>query len=296
MKRIEWELAPGMDFSGRQEELYRLLERQVRFYTMGDAESVPLETAQALLCSIRFCIETHLLVSGKAIREHPLLPLFEGGQRDVWRLTEEGKALLRKAAKSDPGYGNLAYRDTLEALEGFFRAYDLRFFAHDIPCPIDYPLCLPLPEMLAGIRYIGGYLDRLILENRFCGCFSRSDALRLFAARIPLYRALVINLFEPVFACALGLSLRNRDAAPLFLDAGDCAQIYRLFRPWKAERAAGLLRQAVNRLCIRFRLWDTDMRDYLMRAADNLIPLLRNTSETGYRNLFLAQCAHRRNG
>jgi len=282
------ELAVAIDLSGRQAELFPILERQAKLYTMGDSSSLPVQTVQELLRSIHFCIEFHLTLSGKPAVNYPLAQLFEEGQRDVCRLTEGAKALYHTARRTDPGFGSIAYRDTLDGVDSFFHLYDLRFFAHDIPCMIDYPLCNPVPESLEGVRYISEYLHRLILENRFCGCFSQRDAIRLLGIHHPEYWELILNLFEPVFACAIGLALLNRNAATLQLSASDCERLYRLFRPWNDDQAKGRLREAVNRLCIQFRLWGTEMRDYLLSAAENLLPLLRCTSFDGYQSLFCA--------
>jgi len=280
------ELVQTINLSHRQEELYPLLERQVKLYTMGDSSSLPAETAQGLLRSVCFCIETHLTFSGKRADDYPLAQLFEEGQRDIWRLTEETQPLFYEARRTDSGFGSIAYRDTLDEIGNFLRMYDLRFFAHNIPCMIDYPLCHPVPESLEGVRYIGEYLRRLTIENRFCGCFTRPSVIRLLIAHHPAYRELVLNLFEPVFACALGLALLNRDAVTLQLDNTDCEQLYRLFRPWNEAPARTRLREAATRLCIGFRLWDTGMRPYLMETAEHLLPRLKATTREGYRSLF----------
>lgn len=274
------------EFSYRQKELYPILERQVKLYTMGDSSSLPIEAVRELLYSINFCIETHLICGSESAAASSLVQVFEGGQRDVWQLTEDTKILLRVAEETDPGYGSVAYMDTIRAIDDFFRSYDMRFFAHDIPCMIDYPLCHPVPETLQGVRYISEYLRRLIIENRFCGCFTRQNAERVLNSHQSEYRELVINLFEPVFACAAGLALLNRDTSCLRLSADACEQLHRLFWPWDEEQAKIRLREAANRLCVRFRLWDTGMRNYLINTAESLLLILKHTSYEGYHNLF----------
>lgn len=282
------ELAATIDLSRRQSELFPIFERQAKLYTMGDSSSLPIQTVQELLRSIYFCIETHLTLNSKTADGYPLAQLFEEGQRDVWCLGDEAKALYHMAKTTDPGFGNIAYCDTLDEIDNFFRLYDLRFFAHDIPCMIDYPLCNPVSESLEGIRYISEYLRRLIVENRFCGCFDQRDIVRLLGKYQPEYQDLILNLFEPILISALGLALLNRNTAALQMKAADGEQLYRLFRPWNDEQAKRQLRNAVNRLCIQFRLWDTEMRDYLLSAAGNLVPLLKCTSFDGYKSLFCA--------
>lgn len=281
------ELAQSAGLPHRQVELYALLTRQARLYTMGDSGSLPAETAQELLHSIRFTIQTHLDTGG-AQAGAPLEALFVGGGREIWRRTEEAKKLYAVARQTDPEYGSIAYRDTLDALGCFFRLYDLRFFAHQIPCMIDYPLCLPVSESLEGVLFIGEYLRRLILENRLCRCFGRQDAMEVLSRFRAGYRELVVNLFQPLLFCALGLALLERDATALHMSPGDCQSLYERFHPWEEAGACAQVRAAANRLCVCFKLWASDMRAYVAQAADGLLPLLRVSSREGYRNLFCA--------
>lgn len=280
---MESGLSRDSGLTARQAELYPLLERQVRLYTMGDSSSLPAETARSLLRSIVFTIQ-----AGGDDDQTPAA-LFAAGQRALWQRCEEGKALLAAARRTDPGFGSIAHRDTLDAIADFFRVYDLRFFAHEIPCMIDYPLCLPAPESLEGIAFIGEYLRRLLLEDRFCGLFPLPAALRVLRRFQQEYRELVLNLFEPVFCCALGLATQSRGAAALTMSVADARALHRRFHPWDGEAARAELRRAVGRLCIELRLWDTAMRAYLFEAAGTLLPILERATQEGYCNLFSAQ-------
>uniref|UniRef100_S0DFZ9 Uncharacterized protein n=1 Tax=termite gut metagenome TaxID=433724 RepID=S0DFZ9_9ZZZZ len=270
------------------DELYPLLKRQAKLYTMGDSDSLPAETAAELLRSICFSIETGLFLSGNPAGGQPLEALFEEGNRAVWQLTEEAKLFFDTVKNTVQDYGSVAYRDTLKALEAFFRAYDLRFFAHEVPCMIDYPLCLPVPEALAGVRYVGEYLRRLMIENRFCRCFKRESVVSLLLAHHSEYRELILNLFEPIFACALGLALLHRNAASLRLNAADCDRLYELFRPWDEARSNTFFRESLNRLLTELKLRDTELRSYLAKAAEQFAPMLKAASREGYYNLFVA--------
>lgn len=70
-----------------------------------------------------------------------------------------------------------AYQDTLEhAMPDFFNSYDPGFFAHEIPCGIDYPLAFD-DMSLQGIFYIRRYLETLELETEFCRCFPMDQVL-----------------------------------------------------------------------------------------------------------------------
>ncbi|MDR2909305.1 MAG: DUF6179 domain-containing protein [Oscillospiraceae bacterium] len=266
--------------SEKKEELYPLFERIAGLYTMGDTTSLPVETVRELLKSLRFVLSTGASAGG----DHTLEELYDMGGKELWRLAGAARELLELAKKTDPGYGSLALRDTLGAIGGFFGRYDLRFFAHDIPCMIDYPLCLPVSEELLGVSFIGEYLRRLIIENRFCASFDRGAAQKALSRFMPDYKELVVNLFEPVFRCALGLALLGKDPASLTLDRGDCGRLYLLFHPFDREAAAGLLGCALQRI----NSGREGEAEYLKPAAENILPFLRVASPGGYLNLFCA--------
>ncbi|MDR2931778.1 MAG: DUF6179 domain-containing protein [Oscillospiraceae bacterium] len=282
------ELAKNYDFSQFKEELYPLLKRQVSLYTMGDSSYLPAEKVQELLESVRFTVETHLTL-GNADEDRTLARLFEKGGLDVWRLVEEGKRLFNAAGRTAAGFGSVAYKDTMDAIGGFFRVYDLRFFAHDIPCMIDYPLCLPVPDRLKGICFINDYLRRIILENRFCLCFDRRAAARLLTVCRPDYKELILNLFEPLFLCALGHAVLGRNIGDMSLGITDAQMLYSRFRPWDDGKAKACLHEAVNKLCVYFGLWDSAMRAYLAQAAHDQMPILKSASLEGYENMFGVQ-------
>lgn len=282
------ELLPPLSLAHRQGEWADLLRRQVRLYTMGDSTSLPAELAQQLLRSMEFTMQTYLLAGGAAADALPLEELLREGGKEIWRLTQEAKALHRLACHTDPGFGSVACRDTLDAIGGFFPAYDMRFFAQEIPGMIDYPLCQPVEDSLEGVLFIRAYLNRLILENRFCRCFRREEAVGALCRFHPAYGELVVNLLEPLLFCALGLVLLGKDPRTLRLSAKDCHSLYRRFHPWEAE-AGQALEKAAGQLCNHLKLWDTALRHYLAAGAERLLPLLRVSSQAGYRNLFCAE-------
>ena len=74
---------------------------------------------------------------------------------------------------------NVALRDTLENIGEFFKRYDYRSMAHEIPCSIDYPLCHQVEESTPGIDYIEEYLSRLLIEIEFLGRFVWVDSFHL---------------------------------------------------------------------------------------------------------------------
>ena len=117
---------------------------------------------------------------------------------------------------------NLALRETLESIGQSVTAkaaYHVQFFAHELPCSIDYPLCDPVPETLQGAEYLAEYLKRLCEENALLDAVDQAAARRMALAFCPDYAKLLVNLCEPTAVQLLGKSLLGHPLYPLELDA-----------------------------------------------------------------------------
>lgn len=265
-----------------QAALWRLLAWQTARYTMGESTSIPEETAGKLLRSLCFTLELGLS-AGAAVKkgaadEDTLRGLYSQGLKEAEARVKDGRALLRRVEATAPGVTNLAYEDTLQGLGTFFRRYDFRFFAHEIPGDIDYQLCLPVPGKLEGICYIQEYLTRLLAENLFLQCFATADLRLLLEKSCPQYRQLLINLYEPAAVNALGLALLEEDIFPLRIAPGQLKPLEEQLTqdPWQAlERAA---RRAARRLPEGR---GAQVEAYLTETAWELAPRLKAALEHG---------------
>lgn len=265
----------GEEWEAAEVRLWALLAEQTARYTMGDSASVPVETAQELLTSLRFTLDLYLKKTGGS----PRLLLTEGlggllkqGQQLLQAETEEGRRLWRDVCLTAPRVGHIAYRDTLREIGISFQRYDIYFFAHRIPCSIDYQLCHPVPEELLGICYLNDYLRRLRLENEFLRRFDTRLVIRLLESALPDYRVLLINLCEPVIANAVGRILAGKQSSILEITEEDRAAIAALLGPLPESAARTRLREAGHRLCRALRMEGEDARDYLTRAAEDMYP------------------------
>ncbi len=215
-----------------QEKLLYFLAFQTERYTAGDSSSVRVETARELLKSICFCLG--VLAEQPDERWESLLKLdlraeFEKGQHEIEKKIAWGQSIWEGICLSMPELTNdyLAY--TLQSIPVFWKQYDYRFFAHEIPCDIDYPLAVPVPDNFHGVDYVNCYLERLLIEMRFlCTCKpeNETDVLKLYCRD---YKGTFINLFEPIFTNALGLALVGRNGKRLILGNDDLNVLYQLF-------------------------------------------------------------------
>ena len=252
--------------------LWDALKEQTERYTMNASSSVPFETAAALLQSIQFSLGVAANSSDDAqlhIRSGNMTGLLKLARSAVEREVETGKALFQSVMQTSPKVKNRAYRDTIKEIRHFFKYYDPFFFAHDIPCSIDYQLSEPVPESLEGILYVNEYLRRLLVENMVLQLFNPSTVAALLEEISPDHAEHLMNIFEPVLANAFGRALLRMPAADLDISDADRAELARIF----GERpTVGFLTDAADRLNASLALTEAYSTDYVKKAVQNLLP------------------------
>ncbi|MDX9872517.1 MAG: DUF6179 domain-containing protein, partial [Clostridia bacterium] len=267
-----------------QVKLWQLLAKRTRKYTMGDSTSVPVETAQELMTSLCFTLEQYLKESGqspKLLVSAELDQLFNLGQKIIETKMETGRQLWKTAGLGAPKIANISFQDTLRSIGSFFKRYDYRFFAHQIPCSLDYQLCHAVQGSKLGIEYINEYLRRMIIENNFLRHYETALVIRLLESYCPDYQGLLINLCEPVLVNAVGLTLLGNN--PLSLEITDNAriQLAALFEQMPKDQALFGIREAALRLCSLLGIADSASREYLARTAEETYPRIRAALPAG---------------
>lgn len=202
------ELATPDEAAAFQVRFLRLLERRTAIYTMGDSTSVPKYVAADLLRSICFVlgIDPDRPEIPRRLLTVDLEEEYRRRLADIERRLTAAEQLWRDVCATMPLIDNIALRDTLKNLGDFFKWYDYRSMAHEIPVTIDYPLCRPVPETLLGIDYIEEYLRRLMIEAEFLARFEVEEIERVLEAAYGDHVEPLVNLYEPVATNAVGLS------------------------------------------------------------------------------------------
>lgn len=194
------------------QKLRPALLAQARLYANADTDSLPAEQMAELLQSMLFCVA---LAAGERPLEQLLgldpATLFKAGQQQSLALVEDAKELYARVLAARIETPSYSFNDTLREIGLFFARYDAYFFAHQIPCMMTYPLAGRAPGS-QGIVFIGDYLWRFALENRFLACFGAARRNALLARLIPGYAELPLGLFEPVFYAAAGLFAAGQNA------------------------------------------------------------------------------------
>lgn len=257
--------------------LISLLGERTDRYTMNESSSVPIEKAEELLKSICFTIGLVVKKQGNSsLKTENMSTLLKSGWNIIETKLEEGKELLKQVTESGVITENISYRDTVQGIEKFFTRYDYRFFAHEIPCDIDYQLCIPLSDHVMGVEYINEYLFRLLMENRFCKYFKKEIMVQLLQCYCPDYRELLINVFEPIAMNAMGGALANKDVRDLDISDYDRKNILRVLENWSEEEVDEQLSKVVDVICSQLDIKDDRLHNYLYQALLAQYPRVQN--------------------
>ncbi len=210
-----------------QFQLLGVLADQFNRWTGGPSSSVPADTGQRIQQSMIYTIGCHLKGTPdpeyalEELKSSTMEDLFLKGKQRLKKLRTEARKLLQIVQENRLDTDILAYNDTLTSgLPLFFSAYDMDYEAHGTPASIDYPLGNDKMS-LTGIEYVHEYLQKLRLENEFCGYFSREEINGLLRGYDRQYRELLFNVYDLVFTNAVGCLLLCRNERKLNLSIFD---------------------------------------------------------------------------
>ena len=265
--------------------LWNLLAAQAKRKTQGDSTSLRMEDAQELLRSIQYTLSAFLLAQALPVRTlltENVPAFFQAAQKTLLAQVETTHRLYLTAQAQVNTFDNRSLADTLAGIGQFFKRYDARLYAHEIPADIDYQLCQPVPETYLGVSYIHEYLIRLLIENSLITRFDSVRVLALLARACPDPFDLLINLYEPVAANVLGQALIQGGLTLLEVTPTEAMRILALFTQSDATKANFMLRTASDVACNRFAITDTLSRQYHARTALALYPRILASPNSVY--------------
>lgn len=267
-----------------QARLWQLLARQAERYTMGESTSLRRETAQALLESIGLSLEAYFREQGlspRALLTEDPEELLRAAETTVRRQVERTRLLYSRACRCVLQEESFSLRETLNSIGSFFRTYDPSFFAGEIPCDIDYQLSRPVDENLRGVWYLRSWLEQLVSEDVFLRHFDPETIRRLLTAVCPEgHRELLVNLYEPVAAAALGLTLTEGPLDSLSQSRQGWVCLTVLLETPDREKRWQVVEQAGARLARRLELGQQGTA-CLMGCARGLLPRIGAVLESG---------------
>lgn len=260
--------------------------REVLFrYTGGQSSSVTAATAQSLINSILYCIDSYLLAlnspeeSLRELHSKKVSEIYQDGLALVESCLEETRQLFAQTRASRIATDLVAYNSTIdEGLPGFFAHYDPRFQAHDTMADIDYPLAGSCRHQ-RGIFYIQEYIRMLNLENQFCSGFAESDISRLLQNYGRTYHIdypeFLLNIFEIVFTNAVFSVMLGQDARHLSISEADGGLLLSRLSSLDLSLIPTVLKQTVDRMIVQLEISDAGMISYFRSAENNLRPRLQ---------------------
>ena len=273
-----------------QMKLWELLRLQTERYTSGQSTSVRTDTAQMLLRSICFSLEQlHQAQPERDLLREPPDVLLREAAEVIRRQTVRTRFQYRRACRCLYQEESLSLRDTLRCIGGFFCDYDPQFFAAEVPCDIDYQLAHPVPDELLGVAWLRDYLDRLLLEDTVLRRLRPDAVRRVLAASCPDHRELLVNLYEPAAAAALGVTVVEGDLFELDITEAGQAALTALLAHMSASARRLVLERAGETLARRLEL-PAGAAAYLRETALALAPRVEAVlaSRGGWQAVFPA--------
>lgn len=277
-------LLSDSDVERIQMESLTLLAEQAEKWSRGESSSVRTERAQELLSSVAYVIGAALKTCPSpedaidALKSEPLSVLFQNGLERVARKIRAAGRIHRRIKKNLFQTKNVFYRSTVvDGINGFFKLYRPEFSAQEIHITADYPVFLDVTD-LAGIEFIERYLWNIACENQFCLYFSADMVHHLLCGLDENYQQILMNIYEPVLAAALGCVLTRRPVREL---SCDLEVLKRIFDGKTTEEITGILSEGITQLA-----WELDCPSGLVRYVKSSLPklsgLIRRAMELGH--------------
>ena len=272
----------------------RLLARQASAYTKGKSSSLQKETVQSILDSSLYILAMPLrplpdiTAMAERLRADGTDHLFSQGQSILKRQLSICRMLHRAVKNSMVPVDLYAYQEAvLSGIGKFFASYDPEFQAQETPGDISYPLAGG-PSVLTGVLFIRNYLERLLMENRFCRCFYPGSILGVLNGYDTGYPFLLLNLFTQVLQNALGCVLAGKDVRRLTLTEDDRAFLTKRLANKSPAELGECLTAACHSLCPVLHINDPRLATYMDVTATGLaIPLKIALDAHNLRDFFV---------
>jgi len=286
------------DINRIQYECLAFLAHKVELFNAGDSSSIRVEKAQSIMASNMFTIGLWLKTYQNpddaitALQTEQADELYQKGRTHIDTLVEATKATHSKLSGQLIDTKNVFYRTTIEdGINGFFKLYYPDFGAHEIHITADYPICNTLPK-LAGIEFIHAYLSALYQENQFCRNFSPVVIHSLLCGYEKDYQELLINIYEPVLAAAIGCVIAGTDVHMLDISEDGSGYLRRFFNGKTKTEILAIIQNAAHDLTLIFNL-PYELESYIQKSlssiADKTVIAMR---EQSLDRVFCRPCYH----
>lgn len=282
------------DIESIQLQVLDILKETVDYYTRNESSSVRVEIAEQIMLSICYTLELFLKnqstieESITLIKKKEVKYLFAQGEKILKAKVDECQRLFQSVKETRLQTENYAYIDTLDyGIPLFFKEYDARFARHETPGSIDYPLAID-EEDLVGIEYIEDYLNKIILENKFCSYFDGSEIEALLKGFNKDSKHMLINIFQLVLVNYLGCVLIGKEGRSLEITKGDRTYLKSIMKNLSQVEFRRLIFGAAEKLCQELFIKDKNFTEYISRTVCKIVPEIKRHIETDtLENVFI---------
>ncbi|MGG0194364.1 DUF6179 domain-containing protein [Bacillus licheniformis] len=286
-----------------QVEIMQILQRLIGQYTKGESMSVTTETAEGIMVSLMYAIDAYALHFEKPeefivhLHSDSIKNIYTKGVALLHCYFEEAKQLYQDVKKIKLDVPVDAYTLTIdESLPVFMNHYNVIFEAQNTMASIDYPLAIDNME-LQGVFYIKQYLERLLIETRFCHFFTHHDLMYVLAnfGRICHfnYRIELFNIFELMINNAVFSLLSGGEANQVRISEVQYDRLSRLLSDCHADKRANLINNAFDRLQRDLKT-DQTISDYINLYRNEFIQRVNNAAEIdGFKMLIIREIEER---
>ncbi|GFZ30308.1 hypothetical protein CSC2_08340 [Clostridium zeae] len=265
-----------------QLQMFELLTEIVGYYTRDESSSVREEVAEQIILSFSYtlglCLKKQPTIKEniELIKSTKLKQLFTEGEKILKSKVELCENLLNTVYETRLRVETFAYTDTIDyGIPLFFKDYDIRFASHETPASIDYPLAVDVRN-LVGIEYIEEYLNKVILENKFCSLFDAKEIEALLKGFNKEYSHMLVNVFQLTLTNYIGCILTGKVGTSLDISEGDRAYICSMIKDLPEEMLEKLILMASETLCDNLCIEDQVLIKYIKETAQDIIPQIEN--------------------
>lgn len=267
-----------------EKQLSHLLWKQAQNYTQMQSSSLPVDIIKELFLSVDYVLHH----SSALPQYHELEEYYLSGLTSIEQKIRYTKQLWEFLCLHPLPAENRSYTDTLKSIGLFWQRYQYHFFAHQIPCEIDYQPCHPVSENLLGIDYLKSYLETLCVEQEFISRFDAKLCTSVLEHSCSDYKELLINLYQPIATNAIGLSLIGEDFYLLNVSPQHLSKIEEQFLTRNHTESLLILKKAAQKIAHTLHLGSDFSVNYLEQTACDLYPRIKvSLPHKNLKNIFL---------
>ncbi|MCI8885816.1 MAG: hypothetical protein HFG87_07510 [Dorea sp.] len=274
------------------EELIPIVAELTERYTGYESTSVTYEKANQLMEAVIYCIQEYEAASpaeinslaeeagktGLAVQNKTAAKeAYRLGCQLVDRKVRAMKEMYHALLEHFQSYGNIALKETLEAVPEFLKWYDSRYEPQNTILTLDYPVLRSLGEY-AGIDAVYEYIRCIGIEQRFLGKFPDTYVTGVLRAYSGEYEEMFENLCGIVLADVMWHILLKKPFDSEGMTESDRSKIQAVLGMCSKEEAKENMREMVKNFLREFYEDGEEIWRYVENECDNIVVRAIHTS------------------